>query len=71
MVTITISKVKYEQMKRQAETYRRFFRGAAAQKWQELREDFEDHIRCQIAIRQSKGKKRYSLAKMKKRYDLR
>ena len=70
MVTVTIPKVKYEQMKRQAETYRRFFRSATAQKWQELKEDFEDHLRCEIAIRQSRGKKRYSLEEMKKRYDL-
>ena len=71
MVTVAIPKVKYEEIKRQAEAYRHFFRRAATQKWQELKEDFEDHMRCEIAIRQSKGKKRYSLAEMKKRYDLR
>ena len=70
MVTVTIPKIKYEQIKRQAEAYRRFFRGAVDQKWQELKEDFEDHIRCEIAIRQSKGKRHYSLLEMKKRYGL-
>ena len=70
MITVSIPKVKYEQLKRQAEAYRRFFRSAADQKWQELKEDFEDHLRCEIAIRKSKGKKRHSLEEMKKRYGL-
>ena len=107
MVTVTISKVKYEQLKRQAEAYRRFaaeffksaakdpihevvadfqktdrytkeflqdlevgLRRASSHKWQELREDFEDHIRCEIAIRASKGKRRYSLQEVKRRRNL-
>lgn len=67
---MTVPKIKYEQIKQQADAYRRFFRSAVAQKWDELREDFEDHIRCEIAIQQSKGKKRYSLQEMKSRYGL-
>jgi hypothetical protein len=70
MVTVTVPKIKYEELKRQADAYRRFFRSAAAQKWHELKKDFEDHMRCEIAIRQSKGKKHYSLKEMKKRYGL-
>lgn len=70
MITITVPKIKYEQLKRQADAYRRFFRSASAQKWQTLKEDFEDHMRCEIAMRQSKGKKRYSLKEMKRRYGL-
>ena len=107
MVTVTIPKIKYEQLKRQANAYRRFFakfseisihepiqeiienfrkrdlytkqflqslevglRRASSGKWRELKEDFEDRVRCEIAIQQSRGKRRYSLKEMKKRYDL-
>jgi len=67
MVTVTIPKVKYEQLKRHAEAYRRFaaeFFGAVMQ------EDFEDRVRCEVALRESKGKKRYSLKEVKERYHL-
>jgi PHD/YefM family antitoxin component YafN of YafNO toxin-antitoxin module len=40
------------------------------QKWEEMREDLEDHIRIDIAQRESRGKKRYSLATIKKKYNL-
>lgn len=43
------------------ETYRR---------WEELKEDLEDHIRLDMALRESSGKKRYSLAAVKKKYRL-
>jgi len=43
---------------------------ATYKEWQEVKEDFEDHIRCQIAIQASKGKKSYSLQEMKRRYGL-
>lgn len=40
----------------------------AYQKWQEWKEDMEDHARFEIAERQSRGKKRYSLREVKKRH---
>lgn len=43
------------------ETYRR---------WEELKDDLEDHIRFDIALRESKGKRRYSLAAVKRKYRL-
>lgn len=38
--------------------------------WEELKEDLEDHIRLDIALRESEGKKRYSLAAVKRKYRL-
>jgi len=67
MATITIPKRTYEQLKRHAEAYRCFaadFFEAAMQ------DDFEDRVRCEVALRESKGEKRYSLREVKKRYHL-
>ncbi len=38
--------------------------------WKEMREDMEDHIRFEIAERESRGEKRYTLAEVKKKYRL-
>lgn len=38
--------------------------------WEAMREDMEDHIRFDIAERESRGKKRYTLAEVKKKYRL-
>lgn len=38
--------------------------------WEEMQEDLEDHIRFEIAERESRGKKRYTLAEVKKKYRL-
>ena len=40
------------------------------EKLQELREDFEDHLRFGIAERASRGKRRFSLEEIKARYEL-
>ena len=37
-------------------------------KWREWKEDMEDRVRFGIAERRSEGKKRHSLAEVKKRY---
>ena len=67
MTTVTVPKKQYDQLKRQADAYRRF-----TAKFFEtvMREDFEDRVRCEVALRESKGKKRYSLKEMRKRYRL-
>lgn len=67
MAIVSISKAKYEQLKRHAEAYRRF----AADFFETvMQEDFEDRVRCEVALRESKRGKRYSLKEMKKRYSL-
>ena len=38
--------------------------------WEEMREDMEDHIRFEIAERESQGKKRYTWKEVKKKYHL-
>ena len=38
--------------------------------WEELKEDLEDHIRFDIALRESKSKRRYSLEAVKRKYRL-
>ena len=38
--------------------------------WEEIKEDIEDHIRFEIAERESRGKKRYTLTEIKKKYHL-
>jgi len=40
------------------------------QGWEELREDLEDNVRFDRALRASQGKKRYSLQEIKKKYRL-
>lgn len=39
--------------------------------WEEKKEDLEDHVRFEIAEQESKGKRRYSLAQLKRKYHLR
>ena len=39
-------------------------------KWLNEIEDLEDRVRCEIAAWKSKGKRRYSLKEMKRRYGL-
>ena len=39
-------------------------------KWEERREDMEDHIRFEISERESRGKPRYSLDEVKKKFRL-
>ena len=74
MVTITIPKIKYDEIKRQAEAYRRiatrFSALARVSSDRSAVEDLEDHLRCEIAIRASKGKRRYSLKEIKRRHGL-
>lgn len=74
MTTVTIPKAKYEQLKRRAEAYRslaeRFFETAANESMQDVMEDLQDNMRFEAAVRESKGKKRYSLKEIKKRYAL-
>lgn len=71
---VTVPKIKYEQLKRQAEAYRRiaanFFKTALEGSAQNILEDLQDHVRFEIAARESKGKKRYSLGEIKKRHNL-
>lgn len=43
---------------------------ATYQKWEEMREDMTDQIRFNIAIRGSRGKKRYTLEEVKKKHHL-
>lgn len=38
--------------------------------WEEAREDMEDRIRFEIAERESRGRKRYTLGEIKKKYGL-
>ncbi len=38
--------------------------------WEERREDMEDHIRFEVAERESRGKKRHTLAEIKKKYHI-
>ena len=38
--------------------------------WEEAREDMEDHIRFEITERESRGRKRYTLAEIEKKYRL-
>lgn len=38
--------------------------------WEAMREDTEDHIRFDIAERESRGKKRYTLTEVKKKYKI-
>ena len=38
--------------------------------WEEMREDMEDHIRFEIAERESQGKKPYTWTEVKKKYRL-
>lgn len=38
--------------------------------WEQTREDTEDNIRFELAERESRGKKRYSLAEVKKKHRL-
>ena len=38
--------------------------------WEEKKEDMEDHIRFEIAMRESKGKEKISLTQIKKKYNL-
>jgi hypothetical protein len=38
--------------------------------WETKREDLEDHIRFEVADRESRGKKRHTLAAIKKKYRL-
>lgn len=73
MTTVTIPKATYERLKRHAEAYRRiaanFFK-TAIEGLHDVLEDMQDHVRFEIAARESKGKKRYSLKEVKRRYDL-
>ena len=39
--------------------------------WEDKKEDMEDHIRFDIAKRESKGKKSFSLKEIKKKYNVR
>lgn len=39
--------------------------------WEEKKEDLEDHVHFEIAERESRGKRRYSLVQLKKKYRLR
>ena len=39
-------------------------------KWEEMREDIEDHIRFEISERESHGKPRYSLDEVKRKFHL-
>lgn len=74
MVTVTIPKIKYEQLKRHAEAYRslveRFFETALDGPMSDVLEDLQDHARFEIAVRESRGKRRYSLKEIKKRHGL-
>lgn len=38
--------------------------------WEEMREDMEDHIRFDLAMRESAGKKHYTFEEVKKKYHL-
>lgn len=38
--------------------------------WEEMSGDLEDHIRFDIALRESKGKRRYTFAEIKRKYRL-
>ncbi len=38
--------------------------------WEEMREDIEDHVRFEIAERESRGKKRYTLEEVRARFHL-
>lgn len=38
--------------------------------WEVIREDTEDHIRFEIAERESRGRKRHTLAAIKRKYRL-
>ena len=38
--------------------------------WEEMREDMEDHVRFDISERESRGKKRYTLAEVRRKYCL-
>lgn len=74
MTTVTIPKATYERLKRHAEAYRRiaanFFKTAIEGSAHDVLEDLQDHVRFEIAARESKGKKRSSLSEIKKRYGL-
>lgn len=74
MTTVTIPKAKYDQLKRHAEAYRSlvewFFETTLDGPMSDILEDLQDNMRFEIAVRESKGKKRYSLKEIKKRYDL-